>query len=67
VIWEIILRDFWGVKKQAPQLLFRAMFLTWKDWIVNFSNLAPVGRETSCGSSRLENRAAIHQQKNFGQ
>ena len=42
-------------KLQAPQLLF------------GVSNLAPVSRETSCGTSRLENRAAIHQQKNFGQ
>jgi len=31
------------------------------------SNLAPVSRETSYGTSRLENRAATHQQKNFGQ
>jgi hypothetical protein len=31
------------------------------------SSLAPVSRETSCGTSRLESRAAIHQEKNCGQ
>jgi hypothetical protein len=53
---EIILRDSSGMKNFEHLNCFLA-----------FSSLAPVGRETSWGTSRLENRAATHQQKNFGQ
>jgi hypothetical protein len=41
-----------------------AKFVMWEMILRLFSNLSPVSRETSCDTSGLENKAAIHQQKN---